>query len=67
MNSSKFGIIVRNRRKALDLTQADLSLATGIGIRYISDLERGKPTCELERALKIVAALGLKAELSERR
>ena len=43
------GDFVRQTRKALRLTQPQLALAAGVGVRFIVDLEAGKPTVRLER------------------
>ncbi|GEM_PF-169919 len=52
------GHAVRAARKQLGLTQAQLSLAAGVGLRFIVDLEAGKPTLRLEHVLRVVDALG---------
>ena len=39
-------------------TQADLALAAGVGLRFIVELEAGKPTVRLEQVLRVVDALG---------
>ena len=57
------GQIVRNTRKAMGLTQHDLALTSGTGQRFISDLERGKPTCQLEKTLIVLSTLGIKIQL----
>lgn len=59
-DAAQFGRAVRRRRKALGMTQRDLALAVGVGERFIVDLEKGKPTCELERALRVAAGVGLR-------
>lgn len=43
--SLDLGRPVKRRRQLLGLTQADLALASGTGVRFISDLENGKATC----------------------
>jgi DNA-binding XRE family transcriptional regulator len=58
--AARFGSLVRERRKALRMTQDDLALATGVGRRFIIDLEAGKPTCELGRSLLVANAVGLR-------
>jgi y4mF family transcriptional regulator len=58
MDSSKLGQVVRHERKAQGLRQAELAAAAGVGIRFIVDLEAGKPTLQLEKALHILATLG---------
>jgi y4mF family transcriptional regulator len=59
-HAARFGELVRERRKALRMHQDDLALATGVGRRFIIDLEAGKPTCELGRSLAVAAAVGLR-------
>lgn len=53
------GEIVRTARKALSLTQPQLALAAGVGVRFIVDLEAGKPTVRLEHVLRVLQALGI--------
>ena len=52
------GTVLRATRKRLGLTQADLALAAGVGLRFIVELEAGKPTVRLEQVLRVVDALG---------
>lgn len=47
-----------NARKQLGLTQPQLALAAGVGVRFIVDLEAGKPTLRLETILRVLHALG---------
>lgn len=60
MNSKELGFIIKNQRKSLGLTQAEVALSCGLGIRFISDLENGKPTCQIEKTLLVLQAIGLK-------
>ena len=53
------GDFVRQVRKALRLTQPQLALAAGVGVRFIVDLEAGKPTVRLENVLRVLQALGI--------
>jgi transcriptional regulator with XRE-family HTH domain len=57
--ASAFGSMIRGRRKALNLRQDQLALATGVGRRFLIELEAGKPSCQLGRSLLVAAALGL--------
>jgi y4mF family transcriptional regulator len=57
--AARFGALVRERREALNLRQDDLALAVGVGRRFVIDLEAGKPTCQLGKALAVAAAVGL--------
>jgi y4mF family transcriptional regulator len=58
MDSRKLGQLVRHERKAQGLRQAELAAAAGVGIRFIVDLEAGKPTLQLEKVLHVLATLG---------
>ena len=62
-SAEEFGAAVREARRALGLTQRKLALAVGSGERFIVELERGKRTVQLDKALKVAAALGLSVEL----
>ena len=55
-----FGSAIRSRRKALNMRQDDLALATGVGRRFLIDLEAGKSSCQLGRSLLVADALGLR-------
>jgi transcriptional regulator with XRE-family HTH domain len=54
-----FGALIRSRRKALKMRQNQLALATGVGRRFLIDLEAGKCSCQLGRSLLVAQALGL--------
>jgi y4mF family transcriptional regulator len=58
MDSRSLGSIVHRERKAQGLRQAELAAAAGVGIRFIVDLEAGKPTLQLEKVLHVLATLG---------
>jgi HTH-type transcriptional regulator / antitoxin HipB len=57
--AKEFGKLVHDRRKALGWTQTDLAAACGTGERFIVDLENGKPSCQLEKALTAARAVGI--------
>jgi len=57
------GLIVKNKRKQDQLTQIELAELTGVGIRFLSELENGKPTVQLDKVLQVLAGLGLKMEV----
>ena len=61
-NTKAFGERLRQRRKALGVTQKDLAMGSGTGLRFIIDLEKGKPTCQIGKALAVAQTLGLKME-----
>jgi HTH-type transcriptional regulator/antitoxin HipB len=57
--SAELADIVRQARTAQGLTQPQLAAACGTGVRFIVDLEKGKPTCELEKTLSVLLMLGI--------
>jgi HTH-type transcriptional regulator / antitoxin HipB len=56
---AQLGVLVRRRRKYLDLTQAELAGLSGLGERFVSEVERGKETAELGKVLRLLDRLGL--------
>lgn len=60
--AEQLGKNIRAARKSLNLTQPELALVAGVGVRFIVDLESGKPTVQLQKTLDVLAALG--ADLS---
>ena len=65
-DSNSFGVAIKNKRKKLGYTQKYISEFTGISASFLSDLENGKKTIELDKALRIANLLGLDVELNER-
>lgn len=65
-NTEDFGLAVKERRKKLGYTQAYIAEVTGISTSFISDLENGKRTAELGKALYIANLLGMDVEMKER-
>lgn len=63
-SSQEIGVIIRRERKAQGLTQSDLAMIANTAQRFISELERGKPTCQLGKTLDVLAALGIRIELN---
>ncbi len=60
----QIGTLIRETRKSLGVTQKDLALTSGTGLRFVIDLERGKETCEIGKALTILHTLGIKLTLT---
>lgn len=52
------GSVIRAARKSLSLTQPQLALAAGVGVRFIVELEAGKPSVRLSHVLSVIDALG---------
>jgi y4mF family transcriptional regulator len=60
----EIGKVVRETRKSLGVTQKDLALTSGTGLRFVIDLEKGKETCQLGKALTILHTLGIRLALT---
>ena len=58
-NPEKIGELVSSTRKSMGVTQKNLAMTSGTGLRFIIDLEKGKPTCQLT----VLHTLGIKIEM----
>jgi HTH-type transcriptional regulator / antitoxin HipB len=65
-NTKDLGLAIRKRRKQLKVTQKDLALSCGTGLRFIIDLEKGKATCQVGKTLEVLKALGMGVEIDSR-
>jgi y4mF family transcriptional regulator len=64
LTTAQIGDIVRAARKAAGLRQDQLAGAAGVGLRFIVDLEAGKPTAQLGKTLQVLAALGCSLDIT---
>jgi HTH-type transcriptional regulator / antitoxin HipB len=55
---------VREARKTLKVTQKDLALTSGTGLRFIIELEKGKETCQIGKVLTVLQTLGIRLQLT---
>ena len=62
-SSEDIGRVVQVRRAELGLLQLDLAGRARTGNRFIVELERGKPTLQLQKALDVLSSLGLEVVL----
>ena len=53
------GKVVCSEGKGLIATQRDLALSSGTGLRFIVDVEKGKPTCQSDKVLEVSNSLRL--------
>lgn len=58
LTPADIGRVVRDERKELGLRQDELAAASGVGLRFIVELERGKPTAQIGKVLAVLSALG---------
>jgi HTH-type transcriptional regulator / antitoxin HipB len=65
-NAKELGALVRQRRKEAGLTLKDAAGMAGVGIRFLSELERGKPTLQLGLAIEVLQLFGLEIHVRAR-
>lgn len=63
LTPADIGHVVRTTRKAAGLRQDELAGAAGVGLRFLVELERGKPTAQIGKALQVLKALGCSFEI----
>jgi HTH-type transcriptional regulator/antitoxin HipB len=64
ITAKQIGELVKATRKSLAVTQKDLALTSGTGLRFIIELEQGKPTCQLSKVLTVLNTLGITIKLT---
>jgi len=55
MHLSEF---VKNKRKSVGLTQPELASKAGVGLRFVRDLEQGKPTLRMDKVNQVLRLFG---------
>lgn len=63
-NTKELGQALRQRRKEAGLTQKEAAAYAGVGTRFLSELERGKPTVQLGKTIELTKLLGLQLTLT---
>ena len=64
MTIDEIGGVVRQARLAQGLRQDQLAAAAGVGVRFLVELERGKPTVRLSKVLAVLDALGCRLRVT---
>lgn len=59
---SQLGNLIRSRRHELGLTQTEVAEIANTNLRFVSELERGKPTARLENVMRVLSTLGIELE-----
>ena len=60
------GEAIRNERKRQKVTQSELAALTGVGVRFLRELEHGKSSCQLGRTLDVLHTLGMSIDVMTR-
>ncbi|MXW16435.1 MAG: helix-turn-helix transcriptional regulator [Gemmatimonadetes bacterium] len=63
MTTEELGRTIRAARREQGLRQDQLAGAAGVGVRFLSELERGKETARVGKALAVLDALGCKVRI----
>ena len=59
MISNRISATVKERRKALGITQQELAQKAGVGLRFIRELEQGKSTVQVAKVNQVLFMFGL--------
>lgn len=65
-NPQELGQLIRQRRKAARLTLKEAAGLAGVGVRFLSELERGKPTLQIGLAIEVLQLFGLELHVYPR-
>ena len=65
-NPAELGKIVKQARKNAGLRQAQAAALCGVGTRFLSDLENGKPTLRLDKVLQVLKGFGLRVTIKRK-
>ena len=66
MANSSVGKFIRERRDARKISQKELAELAGVGQRFVSELERGKPTVRVAEVDKVLAVFGKQLGIVDR-
>ncbi len=64
LTTKQVGEMIKTARKSMGVTQRTLALTSGTGLRFIIELEKGKPTCQFGKVLTVINTLGISLELT---
>ncbi|MBC2661150.1 helix-turn-helix transcriptional regulator [Novosphingobium flavum] len=64
---AELGMMVRDARKAMKMNQTEFAAHAGVGRRFVSELEGGKPSLEFDKVLACAAAAGVDLFAKKRR
>ena len=66
MTTEYLGQMVRQERRKVAMNQTELGMVSGTGRRFISDLENGKESCQIGKAMEVLESLGIQWGLQTR-
>lgn len=62
-NASDIGEAIKSARKNQNMTQEQLAAVAGVGVRFVRELEQGKESCHIGKAITVLNMLGLTVTL----
>ena len=62
-NTSDIGEAIKSARKKQNMTQEQLAAVAGVGVRFVRELEQGKESCHIGKAITVLSMLGLNLTL----
>lgn len=65
--SADLGLIIKAKRKKIGMTQKEVAAIAGVGTRFLSELENGKPTLEFDKVILISMYFGIDLVAIERK
>ena len=66
MTAKYLGQIVKQQRRQAGMNQTELGMVSGTGRRFISELENGKASCQIGKAMEVLQSLGIELVLQTR-
>jgi HTH-type transcriptional regulator / antitoxin HipB len=64
LTTKQIGEAIKTARKSMGVTQRALAMTSGTGLRFIIELEKGKPTCQFGKVLTVINTVGISLELT---
>lgn len=61
MKMNRIAEFIKKNRKAAGLTQEEFALRSGLGLRFVRELEQGKPTVRMDKVNQALAMIGMEA------
>ena len=60
------GLLIKEKRKKINMTQKEAASIAGVGVRFLSELENGKPTLEIDKVPNVARIFGIDIEANNR-
>ena len=60
------GLLIKEKRKKINMTQKEAASIAGVGVRFLSELENGEPSLEIDKVLNVARLFGIDIEANNR-